>query len=252
MSFGCTGPFKRGSGGVCGCECKCCPPPCFGIVAVLFDCGGPFDPTINPEGCDFNLPFSPFNLPPPQEIPKFSDKPVLSADGRFILGPATLPCSVPCQTVCVPIKCGGMDCPCCCIEICDGKILSVGNGYVTAPPTVELEGCLTFTVLINGLPPPVFVCDAQEIVVTICSDPADPCCRCEPIGIQPGCCPTDSTIATGFAPMRKRPLFRRKIDPMTGKLRINPRTGRPIIVMDKLELIRRVQYRKKKLLRKKR
>ena len=28
----CTGPYKRGTGGYCGCECKCCPPPTAGVI----------------------------------------------------------------------------------------------------------------------------------------------------------------------------------------------------------------------------
>lgn len=254
MSFvtGCNGPFKRGRGGInaCGCNCKCCPPCCYGVVSVFFDCGGAQSPT-NPAGCDFTV--TPFQMAPPQQMPTFSNFPILSANGQFILGPTTCPSSVPCQTVCVPVKCGGNNCPCCCIEICDGNtLLSVGNGYVTAPSTVTVDGCLTFTVLINGLPPPVFVCDAEPICVTLAHDPDDPCCRCEPISVQPGCCPPTPGVAfTGLVAYQRRPLWKRKTDPETGKLKINPYTGKPIIILDKSELVRRkILERKKNLSRK--
>lgn len=38
MATGCQGPFCHGTGGWCGCNCKCCPPPCCPVVSVRFQC----------------------------------------------------------------------------------------------------------------------------------------------------------------------------------------------------------------------
>ena len=244
---GCQGPFKRGSGGVCGCDCKCCPPPCCCLVSVFFDCGSDVS-IINPDGCPSVTPvaslWGDLNLPsPPQEIPEFTHEPIASPDFKFTLGSKSASCSVPCETVCVPVSCGGIT-PCCCIEIVDGILLAVGNGFVTAPATISLPDCDPLTVLINGFPPPVFVCDCDPIVVTLIS--GNECCCCNQIGVLCSPCPAP----VGYhRPIR--PLWRRKVDPRLGKTKINPKTGRPILVLDKMELARRLIARQKKLQRRK-
>lgn len=252
MKTGCSPPYCHGTGGWCGCNCQCCPPPCCPVVAVYFDCGAP-QSEQNPEGCVFSPPafaasWNNIQVPLPAPIPEFSKKPIISDDRKYIFGAGVSNCSVPCQTVCVELKCGGNDMPCCCIEILDGKILSVGNGYVTAPATVELPSCLNATVLINGLPPPVFVQDCQEIVVTLITE--NDCCSCEQIDVKCAPCAVNPSFASGFG-ARSKPLFKRKIDARTGKTKINPKSGLPIVGYDKNELIRRILERIKKSMRRK-
>jgi hypothetical protein len=183
------------------------------------------------------------NVPLPAPIPQFSKKPIMSEDRRFIFGAGVTNCSVPCETICVELKCGGNNMPCCCLELLDGKILSVGNGYVTAPAVISISGCISATVLINGLPPPVFVQDCQEVVVTLV--PINDCCQCEQIDVKCGKCPTLSlTFASSFS--RTKSLFKRKIDARSGKTKINPKSGKPILGIDKNELIKRILNRMKK------
>jgi len=252
MNTGCQGPFCHGTGGWCGCNCKCCPPPCCPVITVFFDCGAP-QSTANPGGCVFSPPVMPMawseiSVPLPAPIPEFSQKPIISEDKRFMFGAGVSNCSVPCQTICVELKCGGLGMPCCCLELIDGKILSVGNGYVTAPATVEIPGCLTATVLINGLPPPVFVQDCQEVIVTLVTN--NDCCTCEQVDAKCGTCPIPIlTFASSFA--KNNPLWKRKIDARSGKTKINPKSGKPILGIDKNELIKRILNRMKKSRRRK-
>ncbi len=241
MKTGCQGPFCHGTGGWCGCNCKCCPPPCCPVIAVYFQCGAPYSPS-NPAGCVFPTPMAPWaelDLPLPiPELPKFSHKPIISEDSKFMFGSGPIPCSVPCETICVELRCGGMGMPCCCLELLNGRILSVGNGYVTAPSTVTIPGrCDIADVYINGLPPPVFVLDCEEIVVTVV--PRDTtCCQCQQINVACAPCPI-----TTFA---LKPLWKRKIDSRTGKSKYDPRTGKPLLRINKNELMRRVLSRIKK------
>ncbi len=236
MNTGCQPPYCHGTGGWCGCNCNCCPPPCCPIIAVYFECG---TACASPTMLNAHIPTKTAwdNLPiqglPPSEIPGFDPTPILSENGRFSFGNS--PCSIPCETKCVELSCNGFGMPCCCLELLDGKIYSVGNGYVDAVDTITLqEDCgQTGTVLINGQPPPVFVQDCEEIIVTIV--PEDPtCCDCKQVDVQ---CAPCSLMAN------KKPLWKRKIDPRTGNTKINPNTGRPLIVLDRFELKKRVLAR---------
>lgn len=237
---GCEGPFKNGTGGWCGCNCKCCPPPCCQIISVYFQCGAPLTPE-NPYGCDFEescASFTPMSCDPPlsfmpPQIPKFNLKPIVSEDKKFTLGGGSTTCSVPCDTVCVEVYCGGI-LPCCCLQLIGGIIYAVGNGYVTAPSTVEIPGCGEANVLLNGMTPPIFVLDGEIVTVTLTFDPEYPecCCCCEQIDID--CSPCSGAFAN------KQSLWKRKVDPRTGKTKINPKTGKPMIVINKKELIKRV------------
>lgn len=247
MRTGCQPPYCHGTGGFCGCNCNCCPPPCCPVIAAYFDCGALRSP-LNPAGCDFPTPFAAtwdnlhLQTPVPDELPDFNNNPIFSADGDFTLGCGSVPCSIPCRTVCVELRCGGMGMPCCCLELLDGVIYAVGNGYVTAPTTVDMGDCGIGTVLINGLPPPVFVEDCEiitvEIVTQILTIDAGSCpcmCRCTLIDLQ--CAPC-------FTPMAMtKPLWKRKVDARTGKTKLNPNTGKPIIVIDKNELMKRIKKR---------
>ncbi len=242
MKTGCQPPYCHGTGGFCGCNCKCCPPPCCPVIAVYFDCGSTQSPD-NPQGCPPSVSLwedLPLELPLPQDdLPDFFKGPIFSEDRKFTLGLGSIPCSIPCQTICVEIRCGGFDLPCCCLELLDGRIFSVGNGYVTANElTVEVPGCGTADVLINGLMPPVFVSDCEEIIVTL-QLRDQTCCHCtNQIDVQCSpCTPRFSMAAV------KAPLWKRKIDPRTGKTKLNPNTGKPIIVINKTELLKRVKKR---------
>lgn len=249
MQTGCQGPFVNGTGGFCGCDCKCCPPPCCPIVAVYFDCGSPKSDD-NPQGCTFSMSLAPDSTPlwadlnlqlPIPELPEFSKEPIRSKDGRFKLGNGSVPCSVPCANICVELKCGGGSTPCCCLQIKDGKILSVGNGYVTAPTTVPIDNdCTQATVLLNGNPPPIFVNDGAEIIVTLIPDHTD-CCQCQQVNVLCAPCPK----SMGFA-SKQIPLWKRKTDSRTGKIKINPKTGLPLIMINKAELLRRIIERTRK------
>ena len=184
----------------------------------------------------------PLETPVPSELPEFSGSPIFSAGGDFTLGCGSVPCSIPCRTICVPLQCGGMGMPCCCLELLDGVIYAVGNGYVTAPTTIDMGDCGIGTVLINGSPPPVFVNDCEIIVVKVMTQiltiDAGSCpCMCE-------CCQVDVKCAPMTPMAMTKPLWKRKVDPRTGKTKLNPNTGKPIIVIDNNELMKRV---KKKL-----
>lgn len=235
MNTGCQGPFCHGTGGFCGCNCKCCPPPCCPVISVYFQCCPPASsdpPPSVPFGLWENIQVK---ATVPAELPDFDQTPIFSADREFTFGYANLPTSCPCETVCVEIKCGGIM-PCCCLELIDGKILAVGNGYVTAPTEVDVGSCGPALVYINGLPPPVFVNDCEEINVTLLLSGGTCCDHCTPIDIVCAPCPITSFAAS-------RPLWKRKVDARTGKVKLNPNTGKPIIVLNKTELLRRIKHR---------
>ena len=126
--------------------------------------------------------------------------------------------------------------PCCCLELLDGIILSVGNGYVTAPTNVSAGQCGNALVYINGSPPPVFVEDCEPIEVTLVLTDGTCCTTCSPIDIACAPCPITSFAA-------RKPLFKRKVDLRTGKVKLNPNTGKPIIVLNKTELLKRIKHR---------
>lgn len=264
MQTGCQGPFVNGTGGFCGCDCKCCPPTCCKIISVFFQCGADFS-MDNPDGCKFSMsllsltedpllaecgPFPNLEAPisliwadlvshiPIPELPKFHTEPILSEGGQFRLGGGSVPCTVPCKNICVEVTCGGGPTPCCCLQLTDGKIISVGNGYVTAPTTVPIDNdCTEGTVFLNGMAPPIFVNDGQQITVTVTPQDTD-CCECQQTDIQCAPCP----MSMGFA-SKGFPLWKRKTDSRTGKIKINPKTGLPIIVINKAELKRRILER---------
>jgi hypothetical protein len=135
-----------------------------------------------------------------------------------------------------------MGMPCCCLELINGVIYAVGNGYVTAPTTVDMGDCGIGTVLINDLPPPVFVHDCEiitiKIVTQILTIDAGSCpCICE-------CCLIDLQCSPCLLPMAMaKPLWKRKVDARTGKVKLNPNTGKPIIVLNKNELLKRIKNR---------
>jgi hypothetical protein len=116
-------------------------------------------------------------------MPSFDDSPIISDDAEWVYSLATNNCSVPCQQITVklcPQPVGGV----CCLEYtggknCAGTIYAVGSGGIDAqvvPPTGEFS-CGKFTVLINGMPAPVQVSDADIITVSLISQ--DPqCCSC--------------------------------------------------------------------------
>lgn len=242
MNTGCQPPFCHGTGGFCGCNCKCCPPPCCPCIMVYFQCCPPSTLALAVSPGEFDAPATTWdNLPleiPIPELPDFNSKPIFSIDGRFTLGFGSVPSTCPCETICVEIKCGGNMMPCCCLELLNGIIYSVGNGYVTAPTTVIIPGCGVATVYINGLPPPVFVNDCEEIIVTLVVN--SPCCATECQQVNAVCTPC------GILAMTKAPIWKRKVDSRTGKTKINPNTGKPIIVINKKELMKRILNRIKK------
>lgn len=239
MNTGCQGPYCHGTGGFCGCNCKCCPPPCCPVISVYFQCCPPPSSGLTSQPAPAtswdNLPV---DIPIAKELPDFTSKPIFSEDKRFILGLGSNPPSCPCETTCVELQCG-TNLPCCCLELLGGIIYSVGNGYVTAPSTIEVPNCGMANVFINGLSPPVFVNDCEEINVSLVVTDMS-CCPTQCVQIEALCSPCPLMMTA------KTPLWRRKIDARTGKTKINPTTGKPIILLNKAELIKRVLSRKKK------
>ncbi len=235
MNTGCQPPYVNGTGGFCGCNCKCCPPKCCPSISIYFTCGTGCDELPPPAPCPDATcpapcpPASPLAhwlaSPNTFKLPKFTYDAIVSEDGSFAFSSE---CSVPCQCVCVQIQCGGIT-PCCCLQLVGCKIYAVGNGYVTAPGFVTIPDCGQGSVFINGSPPPVFVNDGQQITVTVISDDQE-CCCCNQVAIN--CSP----CALGARQL----LFKRKVDPRTGKTKINPHTGKPLTVIDKKELLKRI------------
>ncbi len=269
MKTGCQGPFCHGTGGWCGCDCNCCPPPCCPAISVYFDCGTPRSSTF-PLGCGsssgtsgtaqgFAALWPELQLPgPPQEMPEFGTNPVLSMTGQFAFGSTRGNCSVPCETLCVTVQPGGVT-PICCIELLrdtngNKVMVAVGNGYVTGPTQIidnrTGSNCSTIQVKINGAVAPVWVNDCDVIRVTL--EPGD-CCTCTQLDMRCAPCPSTSGggsitgMGFGFGPK----LFVKRTDPVMGKTKVNPRTGKPVIVLNKKELIRRLAARQQQLKRRK-
>lgn len=237
MATGCTGPFVNGTGGWCGCNCKCCPPAdMVTSVTVVF---GPPPPLPLAETTQrSNYAHKDLNLPgPPQEIPSFDNKAILSKDKRFLFGGPSMACSVPCNTWSILLT-PAAPAPVCGFQVHDCVIKAVGNGWVQATPsTYVVPDCGTIKVEINGLDSPVYVTDGSIITITLTyTDPWNIwCCACVEV------CPT--------AGMSVMSLLRYKTT--SGKQRIDPETGLPIVVIDKAELLRRVIERRQRLRRKK-
>jgi hypothetical protein len=242
MATGCQGPFVNGSGGWCGCDCRCCPPEDM-ITCVLIVYGPPPEQPMPMTQGSFTADHG-LELPgPPQEMPSF-ERPSLSFDGRFIFGGPAQTCSVPCEAFNVRVTPGGPT-PLCGFQYTNGEIIAVGNGHVTADPIDrDVPGCGTLKVQINGQDPPVFVNDGGVITVTLFyEDPWNSfCCECIEILEVPGC-----YQMAMLRPMGMRGLLKRSMK--AGKPRINPTTGLPMIVMDKKEIIRRLQQRQANLRR---
>lgn len=239
MNTGCQGPFRFGTGGWCGCNCNCCPPECCSVVTVYFDCGAIRDED-NPEGCDPPMAsWTGLKLPgPPQPMPEFSNEPVLSSDSRFIFGEGMGSCSAPCETIPVPIACGGGPTPCCCLEILpDNRIRVVGNGYIAVPDAIiAANSCGSYTPKINGQNSPLFVYDGQIVTVTL--EPEIECCTCYEVDVR--CGPPEST-SFSFKPAKRQWKSR-----TLGKLRVNPETGKPYVALNKEEIMRRLRNRFKR------
>lgn len=237
MRTGCQGPFCHGTGGWCGCNCKCCPPPCCNVISVYFECGSTATET-NPDGCETVNLWDHLDLPgPPQDMPSFTNERIISKDGKFVFGATAGDCSVPCETVCVPVTVGPTM-PACCLELLAGRIYSVGNGYVTAPATIDPNNgiypydCQLYNVKLNGQEPPIFVNDCEEIIVTL--EPVSECCECTQVDIR--CAPCSSVA-----------LFTKKM--VDGNVKLNPKTGKPYVYLNKKELMRRLKLRREQLRR---
>lgn len=177
-------------------------------------------------------------------MPTFDPRPIISKDKRFIFGATAGNCSVPCETVPVPVSCGSSP-ACCCLELLDGEIVAVGNGYVTAPEEITAgqpgdNNCTKYFVKLNGQTPPVWVNDCESVTVTL--EPESGCCECNQADIQ---CGPPTSFRGMFSPANR--LWKRKTDPIGGKVKINPKTGKPLVVIDKRELLRRLAIRKSNL-----
>ena len=162
-----------------------------------------------------------------QKIPSFTEPRPVSPDGTFVLGDNG---SIPCEVIPVEVKCASVD-GCCGLQTINGKIVAVGNGYVTATTPISADnGCGEYDVTLNGATPPVWVNDGDIITVELISTGSG--CTCTPIG-------------TEIKPIVR--LWKKLTDRRTGKMKINPKTGKPRIVLDKGELLRRIQLRQERL-----
>jgi len=239
MATGCQGPFVNGTGGWCGCDCKCCPPPDM-VEAVLITYGPP--PPVPMASREYTTEYENLELPgPPQDMPEFDMEPIMSKDRRFVFGGPGSTCSVPCTTFTVTLEPGGPT-PVCGFQVNNGNIIAVGNGTVTVTPlTKDVPDCGTIKILVNGQTPPVFVNDGAGISVTLeYEDPWNSfCCACVEISEVP---------AMYLRAIHKGRLFRHAM--VGNKYKIDPRTGLNIIVIDKAELKRRIETRRRQLRRK--
>lgn len=252
-NLGCSSPETVAAEPVLSCGND----PFEAIFDVNFDCVG--------ADCDgavmikvYECPIGLLALPgPPQPMPKFDKKTIMSKNRRFLFGgPFPTSTSLPIQPVCVPLVPGGGSAMfgglfgdplpgVCCFEIIDGQIIAVGNGYVNAPASITADnGCEAYTVLLNGQTPPVWVNDCEPITVTVTPD--DSCCVCEFIDIQCGPCDGMGML---YAPSNR--LWKKVVSNTNKKVKINPKTGLPYIYIDKTELLRRVVARRQHLRRRK-
>ena len=198
---------------------------------------------------------------PPQPMPTFDRKPIMSKNRRFLFGgPFPTSTSLPIQPFCIPLVCGvtggamaafgdgpfGAPLPGpCCFEILDGIIVAVGNGWVNAPASIAADnGCVSYNVFLNGMKPPIWVNDCETITVTV--SPVDDCCVCELIDIK--CGPCDG-LGMLYAPSNR--LWKKVVSNTNKKVKINPETGLPYIYIDKAELLRRIVARRQHLRRRK-
>lgn len=242
MATGCQGPFCHGTGGWCGCNCKCCPPPCCPVVSARFQCV--LNPPCPPAMAE-DIVWQDGLPEPPQPMPTFDKKPIFSKNKNFLFGgPFPTSTSLPVQAICVPIFPGSPGV--CCFEVINGGIVAVGNGYVNAPTSIVADnGCNNYKVKINGKVPPVWVNDCDPIVITL--EPVETCCVCQLVDIS--CGPCQNNIGMLYLPQNR--LWKKLINRSNNKIRINPETGLPYIYIDKAELLRRIIERRQKLRRKK-
>jgi hypothetical protein len=185
MTTACVPPFSRGVGGWCGCNCKCCPPPCCSVITVKFECGTPFNQWGGPDPdlgctCATQTPLLARNVPKPIEMPTFSFEPIISEDEQFVFalgGGSSVPgsCTVPCSTITLTLTTTG-----CCLELTsDNNVYTVGAGTVTATLSTQ-GGCTPLTPLVNGTPNSVYLSDGVLVTADIQVGTAPPanCCLC--------------------------------------------------------------------------
>lgn len=225
MNTGCQGPFVRGVGGWCGCDCKCCPPEGHCAVVAIF--GPPASMTLAAtEEVKTLDKWAEIHKVPKEfiNLPDFKTIEEATFDKEMGFLGMDVTCSIACDSLSVPISVGGSSTPACLIQIIGSQLFVVGNGTVTAPSTIDGGDCGTLTVKINGQSPPVFLCDGEEIVITL---EADDCCNCELIGVA-------------AVPMAAHKLWQKRTIEGKAKMGIN-----------KQELIRRIATRKKFIARRK-
>jgi hypothetical protein len=191
----CKPPYYMGTGGYCGCNCKCCPPLCYKKWTYVYLCGTnntQWQGIGNAQGCDcpsgasFALPLKENkftkNLPsleidfPDFEYPQLetfsfdldeeeNSKQKVSA---LALNSA---CTIPCTTVTITVTTTG-----CCLYGSGFSFNAVNSGIIS------ISGCLDtcgepFGCSINGNGTSTFVGDGGAIDVII-SPPSSYCCSC--------------------------------------------------------------------------
>lgn len=131
----CVPPYCHGTGDWCGCNCRCCPPPCCDLIRLTYHCGS------HTSGCGLGEESFECVCDGPvlggftelAEFPTFDQEAFLFSlkdnelAAQLFGGPSSVPCSVPCQPIYVDLITDG-----CCLEILGGTIYAVGSGIVSA------------------------------------------------------------------------------------------------------------------------
>lgn len=179
---------------------------------------------------------------PPQTMPEFDMTPIMSKDRRFLFGGPAQTCSIPCTTYDVNLIPNSV-LPVCGFQVNNCIIKAVGNGWVNISPNyvLDIPNCGKVDVLVNGLPSPVYVTDGSIIDISLYYEPGWNADCCSSIIACPVKCLSAQSMVKN--------LLRYKMK--EGKMRINPETGLPIVVIDKKELLRRIIERRQKSRRKK-
>lgn len=179
----CVPPYCLGTGGWCGCNCKCCPPsPCYATYTYVYDCGTLESEWYTGGGPNFGCPcppFVPFRAPTmPIEFPDFNYRLLQEDESGFVFAQSSSDpaCIIPCAAHNIVLNTTG-----CCLYGSGFSFTAVGSGTVTLSPCPNTP-CGTFTCDINGGGASVSVSDCDVVDVTI-TPPSANCCDCCLTGI---------------------------------------------------------------------
>jgi hypothetical protein len=175
----CVPPYCLGTGGWCGCNCKCCPPsPCYSSWTYTYECGTLFTEWYSGGGPDLGCTcIFAFRAPSaPIEFPDFNYRLLQEDENGFVFAQAGAPgtdpaCIIPCATHNIVLSYTG-----CCLYGSGFSFVTVGSGTATLSPCPTTT-CGNFTCDINGGGSSVTVGDCTTLTITI-TPPAINCCSC--------------------------------------------------------------------------